>query len=166
MSLIDTLEENFVKTGVPFRNPTLLLVATSFALLSPLAPGVATAASKHSHSSTAFGRGTQTPFLSALRQLDLTADQKSQLHTIVAQARASHATSPAADDFAAMGDPGNPGHAAAVQAAEQRAAHAVQERSELDARVYELLTPAQKAALPGVLAKLRDHSQTTAQAAQ
>ena len=144
------------------RGRALALIATSLTVLSISAP-VWSATRTHTNSMQNFGRGEQTVLLRALRELDLTPDQKAQVRTITADAR-SQRPDPIerVEDFQALGDPGNPGHQAAVQSAERRAELAVQERSALDGRLYAVLTPAQKSALPGVLSTMYAHSRSSA----
>jgi Spy/CpxP family protein refolding chaperone len=54
-----------------------------------------------------------------------------------------------------LANPGDPGHQAAVQAAKARAAERIDHFSEVQQQVYALLTPAQQAKLPQVLAEVQ-----------
>jgi Spy/CpxP family protein refolding chaperone len=85
----------------------------------------------------------------AFHELNLTAAQKQQIHGILSTARQQFAAQRAsgAPDRAALMNPGDPGYAAAVQAAKQRAADRIQRISDLKLQVYNVLTPDQKSQL-------------------
>jgi Spy/CpxP family protein refolding chaperone len=93
----------------------------------------------------------------ALHQLNLTASQREQVHTILqtarSQAQANRST--ASSDFLVLSNPGDPNYATALQSAEQRATARIQRASQLEQQIYAVLTPAQQQALPGVLANLQ-----------
>ena len=55
----------------------------------------------------------------------------------------------------ALGDPGDPKHAEAVAAAKERAAARIDAVVTLQNQVYAVLTPEQKARLPGILADMQ-----------
>jgi|SRR5581483_1845347 len=101
--------------------------------------------------------------LRATRQLNLTAEQQASIKTILsnahAQAKAAHAAGPAID-IAVLGNPGDPNYAAALQSAKTAATNRIQNESEIQSQIYNVLTAEQKAQLPTVLASMK------AQAAQ
>jgi Spy/CpxP family protein refolding chaperone len=101
--------------------------------------------------------------LRATRQLNLTADQQASIKQILtsahAQAKAARAAGPAVD-MSVLGNPGDPNYATALQGAKSLASTRIQNESEIQAQVYNVLTAEQKAQLPTVLASLK------AQAAQ
>jgi Spy/CpxP family protein refolding chaperone len=82
--------------------------------------------------------------------LQLTDAQQQQIHTILSNARRNtmqsmHAGGPAAQsERLALMNPGDPGFAAAVQTAKQRAAERIQHISDLRQQLYHVLTPEQK----------------------
>jgi Spy/CpxP family protein refolding chaperone len=105
---------------------------------------------------TAFGAGLGG-LGAALRQLDLSDAQKQSVRSIVSEARQQAAAQRQQDapDPAALANPADPNHANAVEAAKRRAVARIQQMSDLQQRVYAVLTPAQQAKLPQVLADLR-----------
>lgn len=93
--------------------------------------------------------------LRATRQLDLTPQQQDSIRTILSSARAQHQAGAAErPDLAALANPGDPNHAAAIQSA--RAAAAARFQSELDVQqqIYDVLSADQKARLPQVLSEM------------
>jgi Spy/CpxP family protein refolding chaperone len=92
-----------------------------------------------------------------LRELNLSETQKEQIRTITSNARAQWRSQSASDLNAlpALANPADPNHAAAVQAAQARAAQRVQNLSEVEQQVYAVLSPAQQAQLPQLLAELQ-----------
>ena len=101
--------------------------------------------------------------LRATKQLNLTADQQASIKQILTtartQAKAARAAGPAVD-MTVLGNPGDPNYATALQSAKTLASTHIQNESEIQAQVYNVLTAEQKAQLPTVLASLK------AQAAQ
>ncbi len=101
--------------------------------------------------------------LRATRQLNLTADQKASIKTILsnarAQAKAAYAAGPAVD-MAVLGNPGDPNYATALQNAKTLAANRIQTESQLQTQIYDVLTAEQKAELPTVLASLKAQAAT------
>jgi Spy/CpxP family protein refolding chaperone len=87
--------------------------------------------------------------LRSFHELNLSAAQQQQLHTILSNARQQfQAQRPAGSpDMAALINPGDPNYAAAVQAAKKRAADRIQRLSDLKLQIYNVLTPDQKAQL-------------------
>jgi Spy/CpxP family protein refolding chaperone len=102
--------------------------------------------------------------LRATKQLNLTADQqasiKSILSTARAQAKAAHASGTSPIDMTVLGNPGDANYATALQSAKTLASTRIQNQSELQGQIYNVLTAQQKAQLPTVLASMK------AQAAQ
>ncbi|MGA2562319.1 MAG: Spy/CpxP family protein refolding chaperone [Steroidobacteraceae bacterium] len=110
-----------------------------------------------------FHRARRAHFLlgGALRRLNLTADQRDQVHQILKTARSQSASlrQSVGQNFAALHNPGDPNYAAALQAAQTRASNLVAQRSQIDKQIYGVLTPAQKAQLPQVLASIQTRIQ-------
>jgi Spy/CpxP family protein refolding chaperone len=102
--------------------------------------------------------------LRATKQLNLTAEQQASIKTILStartQAKAAHAAATPAIDMAVLANPGDPNYATALQSAKTLAATRIQNQSEIQSQVYNVLTAEQKAQLPAVLASMK------AQAAQ
>jgi Spy/CpxP family protein refolding chaperone len=88
-------------------------------------------------------------WMHSLHDLDLTAAQKEQIHAIFTAARQQHQAerASAGTTMMALADPGNPNYSTALATAKQRAETRIQEGSELQLKIYALLTPAQKVQL-------------------
>ena len=101
--------------------------------------------------------------LRATKQLNLTADQQASIKTILttahAQAKAARASGQAPVDMAVLGNPGDPNYATALQSAKTLAGTRIQNESELQGQIYNVLTAAQKAQLPTVLASMKAQAQ-------
>ena len=101
--------------------------------------------------------------LRATKQLNLTADQQASIKTILttarAQAKAARASGQAPVDMAVLGNPGDPNYATALQSAKSLAGTRIQNESELQSQIYNVLTPAQKTQLPTVLATMKAQAQ-------
>jgi Spy/CpxP family protein refolding chaperone len=97
----------------------------------------------------------------ALRRLNLTPDQRTQVRQILSSARsqADSLRQSVAQNFAALHNPGDPNYAAALQAAQTRASGLVAQRSQIEKQIYGVLTPAQKSQLPQVLASIQTRMQ-------
>ena len=96
-------------------------------------------------------------------QLNLTADQQASIKSILSNARAQAKAAQAAGtttDMTVLGNPGDPNYATALQTAKTHASTRLQNESELQGQIYNVLTAQQKAQLPTVLASIK------AQAAQ
>jgi Spy/CpxP family protein refolding chaperone len=97
--------------------------------------------------------------LRATKQLNLTADQqasiKSILSTARAQAKAAHAASGSTVDMTVLANPGDPNYATALQSAKSLANTRIQNESEIQGQIYNVLTADQKAQLPTVLAAMK-----------
>lgn len=97
--------------------------------------------------------------LRAARQLNLTADQQASIKSILANARAqmkaAHASGQGPVDMTVLGNPGDANYATALQSAKTLAANRIQQESELQGQIYNVLTAQQKAQLPTVLASMK-----------
>ncbi len=113
----------------------------------------------HGHEMMMAGPGME--FMHALHALDLSDAQRDKVHALMREEHekmGAAAEGPPAD-FVALGNPGDPKHAAAVEAAKQRAVEHVQHFADMEQKVYALLTPEQQAKLPKVLAEEQKHLQ-------
>jgi periplasmic protein CpxP/Spy len=122
-------------------------VTTDTATSAPAQPG-----------SRYFGHsGPQGPFLHIVHQLDLTSDQQQNIRNLLDNARQQRRAqmSSGHEDFAALLNPGDPNHAMALQTAESNAVNRIRERADLEQQIYALLTPAQQAKLPTILAEMQ-----------
>jgi periplasmic protein CpxP/Spy len=107
------------------------------------------------------GRG----MLRAFHQLNLTAEQQASVKGILAtahtQAKARHQTA-SAPNFAALSNPGDPNHAAALQDLQARMSQHIQAQDQIQQQLYGVLTQAQKTQLASILAarqaKMAQHS--------
>lgn len=105
------------------------------------------------------------PFLMVVHQLNLTADQHKQIRDIIekseAQAKADRMNHKEA--FAGLMNPGDPNYASAVQAAKDAAVARIDQMSQDNTAIYNLLTADQKAKLPQVLdsmkQRMKEHMQ-------
>jgi Spy/CpxP family protein refolding chaperone len=97
--------------------------------------------------------------LRATKQLNLTADQQASIKTILstarAQAKAAHAAGSSSIDPAVLGNPGDANYATALQTAKTASATRIQNESEIQGQIYNVLTAQQKAQLPTVLASMK-----------
>jgi Spy/CpxP family protein refolding chaperone len=109
--------------------------------------------------------GARTPFMGALRQLGLTADQQQSIHSLLDQQKQQHrsAAQTSRPNLAVLMNPGDPNYAVALQNAKTLAANHIQEQSDLQVKIYNLLTPDQQAKLAQVIAdhqtKVQQHRQ-------
>jgi Spy/CpxP family protein refolding chaperone len=104
--------------------------------------------------------------LRATRQLNLTADQQTAIKGILSTARAQHqaaagtaGVASAGVDIVALGNPGDPNYAAALQNAKTAAANRLQKEVDLQGQIYNVLTADQKAKLPQVLADMKSKAE-------
>lgn len=97
------------------------------------------------------------PFMMAVHQLDLTPQQRQSVHSILDTAHAAMQgqMERLGENLAILGNPGDPGYAAAVQAAKAKAGEMIQHRSDVDVQVYSVLTAEQKAKLPQLLGDMK-----------
>ena len=98
-----------------------------------------------------------SPFMAALRQLNLTDAQHKSVESLLDGAKQQNEASMAAErnSLAALGNPGDAQYATAVQAAKTLAATRIQRRADLETQIYNLLTAEQKAQLPQALANVK-----------
>jgi protein CpxP len=101
--------------------------------------------------------------LRATKQLSLTADQQASIKTILTtareQAKAAHAAGQSPVDMTVLANPGDPNYATALQSAKTFASTRIQNESELQGQIYNVLTAQQKAQLPTVLAAMKAQAQ-------
>jgi Spy/CpxP family protein refolding chaperone len=96
--------------------------------------------------------------LHALHRLNLTDAQRQSVHTILTAARAQFAADRKAGDrpdFAVLSNPGDPNYAAAVQQLQTRVANRINQGSQVQQALYEVLTPQQQQQLPQILAAMK-----------
>jgi Spy/CpxP family protein refolding chaperone len=97
--------------------------------------------------------------LRATKQLNLSTEQQASIKSILAnaraQAKAAHASGQAPMDMTALANPGDPNYATALQSAKTFASNRIQQESELQGQIYNVLTAQQKAQLPTVLASMK-----------
>ena len=103
--------------------------------------------------------GPDGGFRRTLDQLDLTAEQKTQIHAIFDQAKpqlqATHESGRANREQLAVTPPTDPAYAGLVASAKSNAAEQIQLMSDLWTQVYAKLTPDQRARIPGIVATER-----------
>ena len=91
----------------------------------------------------------------SLHQLNLTEQQRQSVHSILAtartQSRAQHQSN-GTSNFAALANPGDPNHAAALQNLQTRMAARMQARDQIQQQIYGVLTPDQKTQLASIIA--------------
>jgi Spy/CpxP family protein refolding chaperone len=91
-----------------------------------------------------------------MHKLNLTADQKTQIKSIVMQGKsqreAAFAAAQANREALAATAPTDPKFAALIEQAKTNAAARIQERSDTWAKIYAVLTPEQRAQVPGIVA--------------
>ena len=111
----------------------------------------------HHHDMHGHGPEREAGLMSVLKELDLTSAQKDQVHGILSaeHAQMKSERQGAIADLPALGNPGDPQHAAAVQSAEKRAADSVQHWSAVEQQIYAVLTPAQQGQLPKLLTDMQ-----------
>ncbi|HEY6457601.1 MAG TPA: hypothetical protein VIY90_20170 [Steroidobacteraceae bacterium] len=99
--------------------------------------------------------------LRATRQLNLTPDQQTSIKAILASARHAHqpGAQPQQPAMTVLGNPGDPGFAAAVQGAQSAAAGRIQKESALAGQIYAVLSSTQRQQLPNVLASIQAKQQ-------
>ena len=103
------------------------------------------------------GSGAEGAMLQVMHELALSDAQQQQIHALVHTARSQWqaAEGSSLGDLAALGNPGDPNHAAAVQSAKTRAAQHIQDWSDLEQQIYGVLSTDQRARLPQLLADLQ-----------
>lgn len=91
----------------------------------------------------------------ALHQLNLSAAQQQSVHTILTNARTqfqAQRQSAGAPNFAALANPGDPNHAAALQDLQTRMAARIQAHDQVEQQIYGVLTADQKTQLASIIA--------------
>src|SRR5262249_41676449 len=87
--------------------------------------------------------------LRATKQLNLPAEQQASIKSILsnahAQMKAARASGQAPVDMSVLGNPGDANYATALQSAKTLAANRIQQESELQGQIYNVLTAQQKA---------------------
>ena len=99
------------------------------------------------------------PFMAVVRKVGLTAEQRMQLRTLLTAARDQDvaARKEHRTELHALIDPGDPGHAAAVQSAERAVTERFEQRDAFDQKVYALLTTQQRQQLTARAAQMASH---------
>ena len=98
-----------------------------------------------------------SPFLMALRQLNLSETQHESVKSLLDAAKQQREAGMKEDrsSLEALGNPGDANYDAAVQSAKSLAAKRIQQRADLETQIYNLLTAEQKAALPKAVADVK-----------
>ena len=146
------------------RKTGLLLVAAASLGAGAVVATAATTTSTGTTTTTTAGTGRHWhhrhggmlvgTLLRATHQLNLTADQQTQIKGILSAARNQHTTTPTTD-MTVLGNPGDPNYAAALEGARSQASTRLQREIELQGQIYNVLTPDQKTKLPQVLAAMK-----------
>lgn len=151
-----------------FKTAVLAAVAsTAIAMLAVSVPGTSSAADQDKAGSgprdhgRGHGRGMRGPFTGALRQLDLSAEQKQSIKSVMQEAGQQAAVDWQANqaNMAILANPGDPGYAAAVAQAKVNAAAMIQRRSDVAVQIYAMLSPEQQAKLPAVISDMQANMQ-------
>jgi Spy/CpxP family protein refolding chaperone len=93
-------------------------------------------------------------FFRALKQLNLSNDQKQQIKALVSAERQA-AKSQATADLSVLANPADPNYASALQGVKDRATARIQRWSDVQLQIFNLLTPEQQAQLPQVLSAMQ-----------
>ena len=135
--------------------PAAVLVATLTTVTYAETPAPASAAVGDAAAAHRW-HGRHGAFQHVLRELNLTPDQKAQIQSIFAQAKpqmqALRSGSRSNRELLATTPPTDPGYAALVATEQSSAAARVKLRTDLWGQIYAVLTPAQQAAIPGIVA--------------
>ena len=97
--------------------------------------------------------------LRAMSRLNLTAAQHSQIRTILenAHAQAKASGEERSIDMAVLGNPSDPNYSSELQALKTHATNKIQQESDLQGQIVNVLTPEQKEKLPHALASIQAH---------
>jgi Spy/CpxP family protein refolding chaperone len=146
-----------IRTGLLAATAAVSLGGPVLAAPAESAAGASAPETGHHMMGEMHGHGVQGLWLQALHQLDLSDAQKEQIRAVTGKAREQWRAEAESDlrDLLALNNPGDPNHDAAIKAAQQRAAQRIQAWSDAQQQIYGLLTPAQQAQLPQLLAKLQ-----------
>jgi len=130
------------------------LVAATFATLSPAQSAPAAPSTSSAQGGAHFHH--RAPFAHLLHKLNLTAQQKSEIRTLMVQNKSERSTqmSSVRGNRAALEStaPTDASYAGLVATAQANAAAAIQARANLWSQIYGVLTPDQKAQIPGIVA--------------
>ena len=134
-----------------------LIVAATFSVLSYAGNAQdATAAPAASPASPGGHFGHRAAFMHLMHKLNLSADQKTQIKSIVMQGKsqreAAFAAAKANREALASTAPTDPKFAALIEQAKTNAAARIEARSATWSQIYAVLTPAQQAQIPGIVA--------------
>lgn len=99
--------------------------------------------------------GMRDGFMVALHQLNLTSEQQQSIKSIMSNAHQEAKSAAGALDYSALNNPGDPNYAQAVREAQNAATQRIEQRSNIDQQIYNLLTPEQKTQLPKVLTEMK-----------
>jgi len=135
-------------------------VATAAETTTPAATTPAAPAAGGQHHWRHRGGNLVGMTLHATKQLNLTAEQEASIKSLLSSARAQQKAARASAqggpiDVTVLGNPGDPNYAAALQSAKTLAANRIQQESELQGQIYNVLTAQQKTQLPAVLAGMK-----------
>jgi Spy/CpxP family protein refolding chaperone len=136
--------------------PALILAATFSAVsYAENAPDAATAPAASAPWSDEQSNH-RAAFMHLMHQLNLSADQKTQIKSILMQGKSQRKAALAAahvnrQALAAIA-PTDPKFAALIEQAKSNAVASIQERSETWAKIFAILTPEQQAQIPGIVA--------------
>jgi len=140
------------------------VASTSTSAVASTAPSTASAGGRHWHHR--HGGMLVGVMLRATRQLNLTADQQTAIKGILGNARAQRqaaagtaGVATSGIDIVALGNPGDPNYATALQNAKTAAANRLQKEVDLQGQIYNVLTADQKAKLPQVLADMKSKAE-------
>ncbi|HEY1900165.1 MAG TPA: hypothetical protein VGG49_10255 [Steroidobacteraceae bacterium] len=99
--------------------------------------------------------------LRATKQLGLSSTQQASIKSILQAARPAHqpGSQPQGPGMTVLGNPGDPGYAAAIQSAELSARNRLRKETELAGEIYNVLTGPQQAQLHTVLASMQAQQQ-------
>jgi len=124
---------------------------------TPPPPNAAVGEMRGQHDMHHHGRHMPSLFMASLHQLNLTDAQHKSVESLLDGFKQQREANKSAErsNLAALGNPGDKNYAAAVQAAKTQAAADIQQRSDLETQIYNLLTAEQKAKLPQVLANMK-----------
>ncbi len=104
-------------------------------------------------------QGLEHPFMRVLHHLNLTAAQKKQIHSIYQAARPqmeSLGRSIRSNmDELMMTPPGDAAYSALIETAKSNAAAHIKLISDTQAQIYDVLTPEQKAKIPGIVVAMK-----------
>jgi len=133
-------------------------VTTVVAAATPSAVTPPAEQAKHFHHGEVL---RNAPFMRAIHQLNLSADQLATIKNYEEAVRLQAKTNAASSlDVNALANPGDPSYAAAIATAKIVAVNRIQKLSDLELQIYGVLSSDQQARLPQVLADMKaNHTQ-------